>query len=131
MIVVDTNVIAYLYLSGEHTEEAEEALKKDPQWAAPFLWRSELRNILARYVRSRILYLSDALQMMEQAERQMNGREYAVPSAKVLELSCQSGCSAYDCEFVQLALDMDVSLVTSDKKILLSFPKTAMALGRF
>lgn len=37
MIVVDTNVLAYLLLTGEHTSEAEQVLAKDPVWAAPVL----------------------------------------------------------------------------------------------
>lgn len=37
MIVVDTNVLAYLYLPMEHSAKAEALLKKDPDWAAPLL----------------------------------------------------------------------------------------------
>ncbi len=47
MIVVDTNVLASLYLPGEHTTAAEILLTRGPNWAAPILWRSEFRNILA------------------------------------------------------------------------------------
>jgi predicted nucleic acid-binding protein len=35
MIVVDTNVIAYLYLEGERSSQVEQLLEKDTQWAAP------------------------------------------------------------------------------------------------
>ncbi len=41
MIVVDTHIIGYLYLSSERTEQAEQALLKDAAWVAPLLWRSE------------------------------------------------------------------------------------------
>jgi len=51
MIVVDSNILACLYLPGEFTEPAEVLFESDPDWAAPVLWRSEFRNILATYVR--------------------------------------------------------------------------------
>lgn len=51
MIVVDSNVLAYLYLPGTYTAAAESLLEQEPNWAAPILWRSEFRNILAGYMR--------------------------------------------------------------------------------
>lgn len=55
MIVVDSNIIAYLYLPGRYTEKAEALLEQDGFWAAPVLWRSEFRNILAGYLRRKAL----------------------------------------------------------------------------
>ncbi len=37
MIVVDSNILAYLYLPGEHTAAAEALLQREPDWAAPVL----------------------------------------------------------------------------------------------
>jgi predicted nucleic acid-binding protein len=80
MIVVDTNVVAYLLLGGEKTGEARMVFHKDPTWAAPLLWRSEFRN---------------------------------------------------DCEFVALAQQLDVPLVTSDAQLLKAFPQVAVSLDAF
>jgi len=131
MIVVDTNVIAYLWIPGMHTKYAELLLKKDPEWTAPLLWRSEFRNVLTGYVYRKLMTLDLALQLMEEAEAQMQGREYSVPSAKVLTLAAKSICSAYDCEFVALAEDLEVPMVTTDKKIFTSFKSTAVELKKF
>jgi len=57
MIVVDKNIIVYLYLESGHSVQAEQALEKDTQWAAPLLWRSEFRNVLALYIRKNLLSL--------------------------------------------------------------------------
>ncbi|MBL7164528.1 MAG: type II toxin-antitoxin system VapC family toxin, partial [Anaerolineales bacterium] len=57
MIVVDTNIIAYLYLESERSSQAERLLEKDTQWSAPLLWRSEFRNVLALYIRKKELSL--------------------------------------------------------------------------
>ncbi len=131
MIVVDTNIIAYFYLPGEYTDLAENAFRKDSYWVAPFLWRSEFRNVLALYIRKKILTLEDTLQIMQEVELLMEGNEYSVTSAHILRLVRQSGCSAYDCEFVALARDLRVPLLTTDTKILENFPETAVHPDRF
>jgi predicted nucleic acid-binding protein len=131
MIVVDTNIIGYLYLSGEWTAQAEEALRRDPDWAAPLLWRSELRNVLANYMRKGILELAVAEQIMEEATALMRGGEYEIASSDVLRLAAGSRCSAYDCEFASLAQDLGVPLLTVDKQILVEFPKIALPLQEY
>jgi len=131
MIVVDTNIIAYLYLEGDRSSQAEQVLEKDTQWAAPLLWRSELRNVLALYIRKNLLPLDDAQQIMREAMLLMKGREYEIVSFQVLELVASSDCSAYDCEFVALADDLGTALVTVDKKILKGFPQIAVSIDEF
>ena len=131
MIVADTNLIAYLLIRSEQTPAAEAVLRKDPSWAAPRLWRSEFRNVLALFLRQGRLTLAGALQYVQEAENLLNGREYDVPSAPVLELAQQSGCTAYDCEFVHLAQHLGVSLITSDQRVLRAFPDLATSLQDF
>ncbi len=57
MIVTDTNVIGYLFLSSGKSRLSELTLRKDTEWAAPVLWRGELRNVLAYYMRKTIIAL--------------------------------------------------------------------------
>jgi len=131
MIVVDTHIIGYLYLTSERSMQAEQALLKDPQWAAPLLWRSEFRNVLALYIRRKILGLQEAQQIMDEATGLMLGQEYDIVSTHVLNLVAASTCSAYDCEFVALAQDLDVPLVTVDRQILEQFPEMTVALENY
>ena len=112
MLIVDTNVIVYLYLPTDYTKYAEALLKKDPHWAAPILWRSELRNVLTQ----------------NQAEDLLKDGEYEVTSTSVLTLTNTSSCSAYDCEFVSLARSLDKQLVTVDKKLIRAFPENCVSL---
>ena len=72
-----------------------------------------------------------ALVALRSAEEVIGGREYRVSSEQVLELAVSSKCTAYDCEYVALAQDLGVPLVTTDKQILRAFPKTAVALEKF
>jgi predicted nucleic acid-binding protein len=131
MIVVDTNVIAPLYLTSDRSAQAEKALLRDFQWCAPLLWRSEMRNVLTSYLRKNILNLAEAGQIMEEAERLLQGREYEIASHHVLSLTAASNCSAYDCEFVALANDLETHLITTDKEILNQFPHVALSLEEF
>jgi predicted nucleic acid-binding protein len=128
MIVVDSNIVAYLYLPGERTADAEALLEQDPEWAAPVLWRSEFRNILAGYTRRKTLMFEQACRLQKEAEDLLSGSEFEVDSRAVLELVRDSDCSAYDCEFVALAIKLDTKLVTADRKVLGAFPNRTMAL---
>jgi predicted nucleic acid-binding protein len=128
MIVVDTNVIAYLYLPSEHTATAEALLQHDADWAAPVLWRSEFRNILAGYMRRGALTFEQACGLQREAESLLAGTEYEPDSLSVLELVQDSDCSACDCEFVALAARLNTHLVTMDKKLLRVFPGRVVAL---
>jgi predicted nucleic acid-binding protein len=128
VIVVDSNVIAYLYLPGEHTAIAEALLEHDPHWAAPVLWKSEFRNILAGYFRRGDMTFEQACALQREAESLLAGAEFELDSLGVLELVRDSDCSAYDCEFIALALRLETRLVTMDKKLLRAFPKVAVSL---
>ncbi|MCX6360184.1 MAG: type II toxin-antitoxin system VapC family toxin [Armatimonadetes bacterium] len=128
MTVVDTNVLAYLYLPGEYTAAAEALLERDADWAAPVLWRSEFRNILAGFIRRGSLTFGQAVAVQGEAEELLAGAEYEVESRQVLELVHGSDCSAYDCEFIALALSLGTKCVTMDARLRRAFPEVAVAL---
>ena len=128
MIVVDSNILAYLHIPGVHTPVAESLLEKDSEWVAPILWRSELRNVLAGYARRGCLTVEEARRIQWEAEDLMSGYEYDVDSGSVFDLVSLSDCSAYDCECVALAQQLRVSLVTMDAQVLRAFPDVAVAL---
>lgn len=131
MIAVEVNVVAYLLIEGEHTEAAEAVLAADAEWAAPLLWRSEWRNVLAGYVRRGELDRAGAAEGVRVAERLFQGREYLPDGVEVLRLVERSDCSAYDCEYVAVADALGVPLVTSDAAVLRAFPELATAPGTF
>lgn len=131
MIVVDTNIISYLFLPTSYTQSAETLFEQDSDWVAPVLWKSEFRNVLALYLRKSLITLEKALQLQEQAESIFMHKEFEISSSQVLALVNDSSCSAYDCEFVALAHHFNTPLVTQDKKILADFPSTAFNLKSF
>jgi predicted nucleic acid-binding protein len=131
MIVADTNVIAYFSIHTDCSALAEAVCAVDSIWAAPLLWRSEFRATLMKYINHAGMNFETAISSLRVAEEAIAGREYTVDARKVLELAMQSKCSAYDCEYVALAQDLGVPLVTTDKQILRVFPKTAVSMEKF
>ena len=131
MIVVDTNIIVYLFLEGEWSAQVEKLLEKDMQWAAPLLWRSEFCNVLALYMQKSYLSLEQAQQILQEAMLLMQGRAYEIVPSQVLEQAATSDCSAYECEFLALAEDLGIPLVTVDKKVLKAFPGIAVSPDEF
>lgn len=126
MIFADTNLIASFWVPNDMEQLAYNSLKKDPEWIAPLLWASEFRNVLSIYYRKKVLDLSSIFQAIDEAEELMGSREFSINSNQVLTLMSESTCSAYDCEFVALASEFDIQLVTFDKKILTEFPTIAI-----
>ena len=127
MIVVDPTIVSYLLLPhATLTDQADRLLARDAAWCAPSLWRSELRNVLATHVRQHGLALEQALELMNFAEELLEERTSGVVPEVVLRLAAGSGCSAYDCEYVALAHDLDVPLVTTDPQVLEAFPDLAV-----
>ncbi len=94
MIVVDTNVVAYLLLPGPQTAAAEALLDAQPTWAAPPLWQSKWRTVLGVYLRRGSLTLEQVIALQEQAETLVIGHGEPVQSEAVLQLAASSGCSA-------------------------------------
>ena len=97
--------------------------------APPCTWRSEFRNVLVGCVRRGVMTIDSAQRTAEDAEAQMREREYAVPSDLVLRAAAASRCSSYDCEFVVLAQQLGLPLVTADRQVLASFPEVARSIA--
>lgn len=131
MIVVDTNLVAYLLLPGEHTALAERVLERDSDWAAPFLWRSELRNVLAVQYRRGLLGREAVSPAMTRAETLLRGREFLPSSTLVLQLAMETRRTAYDCEFVAVPEELGVKLITSDRALVAAFPDRAVTPETF
>jgi predicted nucleic acid-binding protein len=131
MIVADSNLIAYLLIPGEKSEWAEAVFLRDAEWAVPLICRSEIRNILTLYMRHEGMSLSQARATMEKAEHLWESREFSVPSDDVLELTFHHRITAYDGEFVVLAQQLDVPLVTFDTGVRKAFPQVARSAADY
>ena len=68
---------------------------------------------------------------MKEAEGILGDRDYEVTSEMVLSLTERHPVSAYDAEYVSLAVDLGVSLMTDDEKILKEFEGIAISSEDF
>lgn len=126
MIVVDTNVIAYLTFPGIYTETILKVYEKEPRWNAPWLWRSEFSNVASLYLRRGFITYHDSLDAIEYATNVMRSGEHEISLYKVLNFVKDSKCSSYDCEFLALAQELNTFMLTYDKLILAEFTSLAI-----
>lgn len=131
MIVADTNLVAYLLIEGEQTATARAVWEKDPRWMLPTLWRSEFLNVLTTAVKARVLTLLQAHSTWSIAQAIFANSEVEPSGDDVLETAAERNLSAYDAQFVVAAVDLDVPLVTSDRRLLQACPDIAIPPDRF
>lgn len=128
MIVADANIIVYRFIPSSRTDDVISLVNFDAEWAAPILWRSEVRNALSNHMRVGQINKQDAKTMMLLATACLLGGEHSVSDHAVFELVAKSRCSAYDCEYVALAEALGTILVTEDQKLLRAFPKRCRSI---
>jgi predicted nucleic acid-binding protein len=72
-----------------------------------------------------------AFEHLDVAEELIGDRTATVSFPDILRLATESGCSAYDCQYVALAQSTNVPLITHDGEVLDAFPDTAFRPGTF
>ena len=130
MIVVDTNVMLRLLVGGEGSADAALLFERDPEWVAPIMLMSELRNVLLGLVRRGALVSGQAKAMTDDAAVILGDRIVSVTSSQVFDIALECGLTAYDAEFVALARTLGVPLATSDNAILQGAADVAVSLQR-
>lgn len=102
MIVVDTNVIAYLLIEGDRTADAQALRRAEPDWRSEPLLLVEFSNLLATQVRAKALSAAQAKSLLESAAQQV-AAWVEVPYAGALTVALERQVSAYDARVVACA----------------------------
>lgn len=131
MIVADTNLIAYLLIEGEYTELARGVWARDPSWKLPPLWRSEFLNVLATSSRAGVVSEEQAFTAWRNAQSLFACCEQEPGGEKVLSAALRFRISAYDAQFVVLAEELHLTLVTGDRKLRQACPGIAVSIAKF
>lgn len=131
MIVVDTNIIAYLFVrNDEFTPVAKEVYRKDRFWIAPSLWKYEFFNLLNLYRKRSLLNEGDMKAIYRQSLVTIETVDL-VDLTFLYTVAMGSDLTGYDSQFVALASEQGLSLVTEDRKIQNEFPDLAISLQAF
>ena len=121
--------MARLVVGGPDGADAARLLLQDPEWAAPPVLMSELREVLLGFVRGGSLIPRQAKAMCDDAAAVLGARVVAVPSDRVIDAALECGLTACDAEFVALARELGVRLATSDRSILQRARDVAVWVG--
>ena len=118
MIVVDTNIMAYFLIRGEHSEAVDRLYAADPDWIAPRLWLDEFLNVLVTSERNEKLSAVESDGILSDVTELMADSSYDVPAYRILSTARLSGCTAYDSQYLALAQDLGLQLYTFDRKLI-------------
>ena len=131
MIVVDSNIVAARNLTSSLTSEAKQVEEKDPIWIVPVLWRYEFQNILASAIKGKQIKPEQALNVWERVSNILIENEYEPSVSKVVDLVAQYEITAYDGQFIGVALEMEIQCVTEDRELQEKFPGIAISMKEF
>ena len=129
MLVVDTNIIAALYIRGAYTDGVHQLRRRDDLWRTDPLAIIEFSNILATYQRARYLTAGEAQRCLAQADRLLRPHYVEVPHDAALALAIRHGVTAYDARFLAIAQRVGLRLVTEDSKLRAAAPALTQSLG--
>ncbi len=129
MVVVDTNIIAPLYVRSACTDRVEELFARDDVWRTEPLALIELSNMLITYERSRYITATIARDCLNRAAAFLQPHFFRVSHQAALEAALHYRVMAYDARFLALALQLDSRLVTEDAKLRAAAPRLTQSLA--
>jgi predicted nucleic acid-binding protein len=128
MVVVDTNILAYLLIEGDRTSDAHALYRRDAEWKSEGFVLIEFSNILATYLRAGALTRVQGQALLAEAETRLRGL-VTLPHARALRLAEQFAVSAYDARFLGAAQALGAKLVTEDARLRAAAPAVTMSLA--
>ena len=128
MVVVDTNVLAYLLIEGDRTRDAQALYLKDADWRSEAFVLVEFSNILATYLRSSALSRRHAQSLLIEAEKRVRAL-VSLPHLRALRVAEQFAVSAYDARFLGAAQSLGARLVTEDGRLRAAAPALTKSLS--
>ena len=129
MLLVDTNIVAYLLITGDQTAAAQELRRRDPDWRSEAFLMVEFANVLAASIAAKRMNLGLAQRFLAEASSLLGGKLARISHGLVLATAAQYRISAYDARFIALAHGLGSRLVTEDAKLRAAAPALTQSLA--
>ncbi len=127
MLVVDTNILAYLLIAGDRTKEAHSLYERDANWQSEAFLLIEFTNILTTYQRTGGLSSNQSESLLNEAGARLHNL-ITIPHLTALQTAQRFIVSAYDARFLATAEKLGAKLVTEDAKLRTAAPNLTQSL---
>ena len=129
MLLVDTNIVAYLLIDGDYTDGAQQLRIRDSDWRSEAFLLVEFTNVLASSIARKRMTLSSAEDFLAKAAALFDGKLGRIPHASVLAIAARYRVSAYDGRFLALADHLGSRLVTEDARLRAAAPRLTQSIA--
>jgi predicted nucleic acid-binding protein len=128
MLIIDTNILAYLLIQGDHTAAAQRLHSRDPDWRSEAFLLVEFTNVLASSIATKRITFASAQNLLAKTIALFDGKLARIPHSLVLTMAARHNISAYDARFLALADQLGLRLVTEDVRLRAAAPALTQSL---
>jgi predicted nucleic acid-binding protein len=129
VLIIDTNVVAYLLIEGDYTAAARSLHRRDDDWRSEAFVMVEFTNVLTASIAAGRMDLVLAQRFLADATSLLQGKLTSIPHDPVVSLAVQYRVTAYDARFLALAQQLGSRLVTEDVKLRAAAPALTQSLA--
>jgi predicted nucleic acid-binding protein len=130
MIVVDASIVSFLLIEGELTEEARALYRIDSEWITPPILNHEMLAILTE-VGSLEGDAAAMIELWRQVRLLVGSRQQIPDPVRSLRRGVESGISGYDAQYLALAEQLSLPLITEEEALLQAAPSRAVSLRSY
>jgi predicted nucleic acid-binding protein len=128
LVLIDTNVLAFLVLEGPQTAAARALLDNDDDWRSESYVLIELTNVLTTTVRVRGLSIRTARRAFSAAREVIGPELVSIHHEDAITYAHRYDITAYDARFLVAAHTLGVKLTTEDTKLRRAAPKLTQSI---
>ena len=129
MLLVDTNVIAPLYVRSARSDSVAELFARDAVWRTEPLALIELSNVLVSYERARYITAARGRDCLRRAAAFLQPHFFRVSHQAALDTALRYRVTAYDARFLAAAQQLGRRLVTEDARLRAAAPGLTQSLA--